>query len=1144
MNQPVNSKRPQGRWGRGKMAIARGGRLTLASALVLSVATVAFTAGPVEVSAEESPVAALLGGTGPLAGAIFEAGDNPDYRYVDDVLATLAEAQARPAEQQQAAHWNPAKTAKNNGGALQGDALELTWSIIPDGTLVIGHAGEPDCNSTLVASLNAAYGPGNWQAEMEKVWDDWTQLSGNVYTPAVPLDANGTPLEAAPAATWGLDPSSPGLDGVRGDIRIGGCYIDGASGTNTLAYNFFPNNGDMKIDTDNLSGLNLTTEFHNIFSHEHGHGAGLSHVCPVNQTKLMEPFLSSAYTGLQHDDIRGVQRGYGDRFETINAPNDTIGAATALDPLTPPGGQTELQLSLDSTSDEDWFQFSGIAGNTLDVSVAPNGLSYLEGPVENEACGAGTTLNSLALQDLSFEIRNAGGVLRVVDATSAGSPESTTGFVIPTTGTYYVRVLGTGTDDAQLYDLTVNETTSVAAVADLSITKSDSADPVLAGLSFTYTITVQNIGRSTATNVVVADTLPTGVTLTKSIGCNQDPDGTPTCSLGAIESGATKSFTVTVTVDRTTSGTISNTATVATDTTDPNPANNSATETTTILSESIGTGPQGIVRMVAAGGNHTCALLNTSSLTCWGYDGYGQLGNGITTGNITAPSEPITLPTDTTASAITAGYNHTCALLNTGNITCWGRDNSGQLGNGTTTGDITTPPDPITLPTDTTATAITAGDNHTCALLNTGNITCWGNDTSGQLGNGNTTGNITAPPDPITLPTDTTATAITAGDNHTCALLNTGNITCWGWDGFGQLGNGITTGNITAPSEPITLPTDTTATAITAGDNHTCALLNTGNITCWGNDSCGQLGNGTTTGDITAPPDPITLPTDTTATAITAGDNHTCALLNTGNITCWGNDTSGQLGNGTHHRQHHRHHQTPSHCPPTRPPPAITAGDNHTCALLNTDNITCWGNDGNGQLGNGNTTGNLTEPSGVIGVPTVSIVAGTTPTNGVVEFTATFNQTVLGFDDPLTDVVVTTATGGTATITPTGATGTYTITAAGMTSDGDIAVTIPTGAANSTLFGLDNTAAPAAAAITYDTTSPVATVAVGRRPGRRRPRRAPSSLQSRSTSRSPGSLLATSPFLALLARPQAPSPAQALSTPSPSRQSRTTAPSS
>ena len=202
--------------------------------------------------------------------------------------------------------------------------------------------------------------------------------------------------------------------------------------------------------------------------------------------------------------------------------------------------------------------------------------------------------------------------------------------------------------------------------------------------------------------------------------------------------------------------------------------------------------------------------------------------------------------------------DHTCALLNDGNITCWGYDGTGQLGNGVGTGNIGTPPAPITLPGNATATAITAGDVHTCALLNDGNITCWGDDDDGQLGNGATsTGDIDTPPTAITLPGSATATAITAGGFHTCALLNDGNITCWGDDRFGQLGNGPITGDIDTPPAPITLPGNATATAITAGAAHTCALLSTGNITCWGDDDFGQLGNGATTGDIDTPPDTI-----------------------------------------------------------------------------------------------------------------------------------------------------------------------------------------------------------------------------------------------------------------------------------------------
>ena len=252
-------------------------------------------------------------------------------------------------------------------------------------------------------------------------------------------------------------------------------------------------------------------------------------------------------------------------------------------------------------------------------------------------------------------------------------------------------------------------------------------------------------------------------------------------------------------------------------------------------------------------------------------------------------------------------------MLNDGNITCWGSDGHGQLGNGaTTTGDIDTPPDTIELPGGATATAIAAGAAHTCALLNDGNITCWGYDDDGELGNGVGNDPIDAPPTPITLPVGATATAITAGYAHTCALLNDGNITCWGSDWAGQLGNG-TAGNenIDDIEALITLPNGATATAITAGEYHTCALLNDGNITCWGSDWDGQLGNGATTGNIDTPPAAITLPNSATTTAIAAGDYHTCALLNDGTITCWGDDSVRAARQRRRQRLHR--HTTSSH---------------------------------------------------------------------------------------------------------------------------------------------------------------------------------------------------------------------------------------
>ncbi|MGK0311941.1 MAG: hypothetical protein ACI8RC_001562, partial [Ilumatobacter sp.] len=568
-------------------------------ALVLSGLATACIAQATVVSAHDGSVTDFVGRSGPSAGAVAESGDNPGDEYVNKALAAAQDrlgeqrqaidwlpvhAQERQREERQAIHWNPARTAKNNGGAGQGDALELTWSIIPDGTLVASTVGEPDCLSTLVASLNAAYGAGKWQAEMEKVWADWSGLTGNIYTPAVPLDENGTPIEAAPAKAWGLFPSGPGLDGVRGDIRVGGCAIDGTQGTNTLAFNYFPASGDMKIDTENLQGLNLTTEFHNLFSHEHGHGAGLMHACPTSRTTLMQPFLSTAFIGLQHDDIRALQRLYGDRFEKINAPNDTAGTATRIDPYALPDGQTELQLSMDSTSDEDWFQFSGTAGAALDVSVAPNGRSYRQG----SSC---KPINSLSIQDLSFEIRTAGEVLSVVDATSVGNSESATGFILPTTGTYYVRVLGVGTDDSQLYDITVSGTTAAErAMAEVSITNTDGMRTAVAKAdTLTYVLVVATDGPVADPNVFVEDEFPDALTCSYTSVANGGASGNTASGDGdvadflSMPANSTVRYVATCLIAASTTGIISNTATATPSAPDPQTSNNSATDSTTIV---------------------------------------------------------------------------------------------------------------------------------------------------------------------------------------------------------------------------------------------------------------------------------------------------------------------------------------------------------------------------------------------------------------------------------------------------------------------------------------------------------------------------------------------------------------------------------
>ena len=208
-------------------------------------------------------------------------------------------------------------------------------------------------------------------------------------------------------------------------------------------------------------------------------------------------------------------------------------------------------------------------------------------------------------------------------------------------------------------------------------------------------------------------------------------------------------------------------------------------------------------------------MLNTGAVNCWGSNSDGQLGNGTTTDS-SAPVAVAAFTDGVTAVSITAGYSHTCAVLNTGAVNCWGHNSNGQLGNNTTTNSSV--PVAVAAFTDVSATAvsITAGNSHTCAVLNTGAVNCWGDNSNGQLGNGTTTDS--SAPVAVAAFTDVSATAvsITAGDSHTCALLNTGAVNCWGRNVDGQLGNDTTTDS----SVPVAVAAFTggvTAVSITAG---------------------------------------------------------------------------------------------------------------------------------------------------------------------------------------------------------------------------------------------------------------------------------------------------------------------------------------
>ena len=379
---------------------------------------------------------------------------------------------------------------------------------------------------------------------------------------------------------------------------------------------------------------------------------------------------------------------------------------------------------------------------------------------------------------------------------------------------------------------------------------------------------------------------------------------------------------------------------------------------------------------MSAGGYHTCAILDNGDMKCWGYDSNGQLGDGGSNTNTDAPSSTaIDLGTGRTAVAVSGATYHTCAVLDNGDVKCWGRDNHGQLGDGGSNTNTDAPSSTaidLDLGTGRAAVAVHAGFSHTCAILDNGDMKCWGRDNYGQLGNGAGVVDTNAPSyTPIDLGTGRTAVAASVGEYHTCAILDNGDMKCWGSNSNGQLGNGGA-GSVTAvqspPSTPIDLGTGRTAVALSVGDKHTCAILDNGDMKCWGHDSNGQLGDGGTNTGTNAPSSTaIDLGTGRTAVAITGGGFHTCAILDNGDVKCWGYDNFGQLGDGGTNTDIDTPSSTPIDLGTGRTAVAISAGQYHTCATLDNGDMKCWGYDWAGQLGDGGSNTNQGSPAPILG---------------------------------------------------------------------------------------------------------------------------------------------------------------------------------
>jgi alpha-tubulin suppressor-like RCC1 family protein len=337
---------------------------------------------------------------------------------------------------------------------------------------------------------------------------------------------------------------------------------------------------------------------------------------------------------------------------------------------------------------------------------------------------------------------------------------------------------------------------------------------------------------------------------------------------------------------------------------------------------------------VIAGGGHSCALTGNSGVKCWGRNSWGQLGDG-TNNNSNIPVDVVELGTEVVT--MTGGGLHTCALTSSGGIKCWGLNYDGQLGDGTYT-DSNVPSDVVGLGGGTSV--VSAGWNHTCTLIGSGEVKCWGNNEFGQLGNG-TNNKSNTPVDVVGLGSE--ISTLTGGGVHTCVLTSSGGIKCWGENEYGQLGDGTNTDSNT-PVEVIGL--DSGATAVATGIHHTCALTSNGGVKCWGWNTSGQIGDGTNI-NRNIPTNVIGL--ESGIAAVSAGGDHTCALTSSGEVKCWGGNYDGQLGDGTNIRKY-----IPVDVVGLGDGVVmVTTGHSHTCAMTSSGEVKCWGQNTYGQLGNG-----------------------------------------------------------------------------------------------------------------------------------------------------------------------------------------------
>ena len=362
---------------------------------------------------------------------------------------------------------------------------------------------------------------------------------------------------------------------------------------------------------------------------------------------------------------------------------------------------------------------------------------------------------------------------------------------------------------------------------------------------------------------------------------------------------------------------------------------------------------------ISAGDYHTCAISIDNVEQCWGYGNYGRLGDGANTNRWT-PSE-VNMPAGRNITSLAAGHEQTCGIMDNGFLYCWGLNSNYNLGDGTSSQRHS--PQLVSLPVQRRAVSVSTDYSHTCAILDDRSLWCWGSDSYGALSYNSQSNS--QQPFPVKSETpETKVRAVSTGRYFTCIISHNYEVWCTGENGNGQLGDSSSTDRELFVRTAF--PSGSKMVAIESGEYHSCTISDVGKVYCWGNGGNGRLGDGNTTSR-TSPVSVSMIAANRSAVSLTMSEYYTCALLDDGNVTCWGLSAGNGIG------------VSPTF-PAQRTAVAIAAGRQHMCAVLDDGQVVCWGHQD--QIGNNQAFGASSTPTNPTGLGTNTTATGSRDMDG------------------------------------------------------------------------------------------------------------------------------------------------------------------